>query len=223
MKRRHEISEQEEIVLKQYHDTLDVELLKTICDEKVAHTIDVVLKEAIRTYKEDDLSGCTDKDDNSITTSFVTSYKLFDPNLVFFGEYRDNDDYWGFPITIYKSKEDGHTTNWKNHNYIYADRGYEYLDENGLLCNFYQDIDIFGTEKTWTWDLTKALFMVVYETHKYWLELKEIEEDDFDLDDLDKEFFDSISQDFEKSIFDKLSSLMTKSKDDSQDIPESKQ
>lgn len=194
MRRRHEISEQEEIVLKQYHDTLDVDLLKTICDEKVAHTIDVILKEAIRTYKEDDLSMCMHN--GNMTSSFFTSYKLFDPSLVFFGEYKDEDDYWSFPITIYKSDEYGHTTNWENHNYIYTDRGYEYLDENGLLCNFYQDIDIFGTEETWTWDLTKALFMVVYETHLYWLELKQIEEDE--LDELDNELLNELKAEFEK-------------------------
>lgn len=202
MRRRHEISEQEEIVLKQYHDTLDVELLKTICDKKVAHTIDVILKESIRTYKEDDLSAHIHN--GNMTSSFFTSYKLFDPNLVFFGEYKDEDDYWGFPITIYKSAEYGHTTNWEHHNYIYTDKGYEYLDENGLLCNFYQDIDIFGTEETWTWDLTKALFMVVYEAHEYWQELN--------FNNLENLLRDEMLQAFEKSMIKELSDLATKSK-----------
>lgn len=220
MRRRHEISKQEMKVLKKYHKTLDIEILKTICDERIAHVIDVILKEAIRTYKEDDLSECSHVTDKSITTKFVTSYKLFDPNLVFFGEDDENDEYWGFPITIYKSKEARNEMNWEHHNYIYTER-YEYLDEDGLLCNYYQDIDIFSTEKEWTWDLTQALFMVIYEAHEYWLELRFAIMEKSVEDDLDKKLLEAMEQAFEKSMMKELSDLATKSKDELQDISES--
>lgn len=161
---RHEISKTEEDILRQYLETLNVSLLESISNKSVAYTIDVILKEAIRTWEEDDLSMGMD-DEGNFTGNFQTDYELFNPELVFFGESN-----WDFPITIYKNDEQ-HNTNWDNHNYFYP-RPYEYINEDGLLCNFYQDIDIFGTEKTWKWDLLKSLFMVVYAAYEYWEELK---------------------------------------------------
>ena len=177
---RHEITETELPILKQYLDTLDISLLESISNKSIAHTIDVIFKEAIRTWEEDDLS--MSMEDNNFTGVFITDYELFNPELVFFG-----DNYqWEFPITIWGDNKEHHETNWNNHNYLYTGK-YEYLDENNLLCNFYQDIDIFGTEETWKWNLIQALYMVVYATYEYWEELKN-KKKDFENDLLDDLF-----------------------------------
>lgn len=189
MKTRREITEQELNILKEYHDKLDVSIMEQICDKPVAHTIDVILKEAIRTWNEDDLSFDMDEEGN-FTGSFETDYELFDPNLVFFGQ--DHAGLWMFPITIWNDKEEDYAnTNWENHNYFYSERN-EYIDEDGLIYNFYQDIDIFGNLETWTWDLTKALFMVVNAVYDYWKE-----ETEFDKkleDELLKNILDGLSK-----------------------------
>lgn len=162
-RRRHIITNDELSVLKSYLETLDINLLESISNKTVAHTIDVIFKEAVRTWEQDDLSDGID-DEGNFTGCFQTDYELFNQELVFFGECD-----WSFPITIWKNK-DYIKTNWEGHNYIYTNKN-EYLDSNGRLCNFYQDIDIFGTEDTWKEDLIKALFMVVYEAYKYRVEL----------------------------------------------------
>ena len=172
---RREITDKELEILKEYNNTLDVTLLENISNPYVAHTIDVILKEAIRTWNNDDLSFGMNKE-GTFTGSFETNYELFNPNLIFFANDRSGE--WPFPITIYKNKNDGLKTNWKNHNYFFIDH-YEYLDFDGLLANFSQDIDIFGNKETWKWNLLKALFMVVYAAYEYW-EMVKLEENEFD-------------------------------------------
>ena len=171
MKTRHEIIEREMNILQEYHNKLDVSILEQICEKPVANTIDVILKEAIRTWEEDDLSFGIDEEGN-FTGSFETNYELFDQNLVFFGQ--DHAGLWTFPITIWNDAEEDYAkTNWEYHNYFYPER-HEYINEDGLIYNFYQDIDIFGNLETWTWDLTKALFMVVSAVYECWKEETEL-------------------------------------------------
>lgn len=121
-------------------------------------------------------------ENGNFTGSFQTDYELFDPELVFFGN--SNRGEWHFPITIWKDDKDHSETNWDNHNYLYIEK-YEYLDENNLICDYYQDIDIFATEKTWKLDLLKSLFMVVYATYERWEEMKD-EENSFENDLLNR-------------------------------------
>lgn len=193
MRTRREITEQELNVLKEYKDKLDVSILEQICEKPVANTIDVILKEAIRTWNEDDLSDGMDEGGN-FNGNFETDYELFDKDLVFFAD--DRAGVWAFPITIWNDNEDGCKTNWENHNYFYPER-YEYIDEDGLISNFYQDIDIFGTKETWVWDLTKALFMVVSAVYDSWKEKTEFDRE-FE-DALFKDLFSKISKEIESN------------------------
>lgn len=154
-------------VLIEYLNSPSEEILAKEMPVEVAHTIDVIFKESVRTYEEDvelELDG------SMKTEMFETPYELFDSDKIFFG-LTDN---WRFPITIYgKEHQSTQMTNWEMHNFYYKDR-YEFI-EDGKITNFYQDIDIFGTVDNWKEDLLKALYRVVKAVYDDWKERIELE------------------------------------------------
>jgi hypothetical protein len=183
------ITDEIQKVLDKYVETEDVKVLESIMDERPAHVIDVIYKESMRTYNEDDPYGgegtILNEDGNSFTTAFHTNYGLFDKNKVFWVNDDDlvemHTGFWSFPITVWKrgSREYGNSrsSNFTYHNFFYPLRNlFSFDEETGLLDNFYQDIDIMGDEDGWYKDLIKALYRVVLPIYWFWKEEKKYSE-----------------------------------------------
>ena len=183
---RREITEDVQKALDKYLVENDVKILEKEMEDRVAHVVDVIFKESVRTYEEME----PDKEGN-ISGFFTTPYELFDKNKVFFGKRTtetedgiEEDWSWGYPITVWKrGTEHFLKTNWKNHNFVYKEEDMfglcpeDNLDDDGNLYGyFYQDIDIFGSEDTWKKDLIKSLYMVVGATYDWWIDLKKEKE-----------------------------------------------
>lgn len=180
------ITDEIQKVLDEYVETEDVKVLESIMDDKPAHVIDVIYKESMRTFKEDDPyendGSILNKDGNSFTTYFHTRYSLFDKDKVFWVNDDERVDmyrgFWSFPITVWKCGNENYShlqgSNFTSHNYFYPLGHYFSIDEvTGLIDNFYQDIDIFGDEEGWYEDLIKALYRVVLPVYWYWKSNKE--------------------------------------------------
>lgn len=183
---RREITEDIQNALDKYLEENDVKILEKEMEDRVAHVVDVIFKESVRTYEELEFD-----ERGTISGSFSTPYELFDKDKVFFGKRTivvgdgvEEDWTWSFPITIWKrGTEYFLQTNWETHNFVYREEDWlglspiDHLDEDGNLYGyFYQDIDIFGTEDTWKKDLIKSLYMVVGATYDWWIDLKKEDE-----------------------------------------------
>lgn len=179
---RREITEDIQNALDKYLVENDVKILEEEMEDRVAHVVDVIFKESVRTYEELEFD-----EEGTIGGPFLTPYELFDKDKVFFGKRTievedgvEEDWTWSYPITIWKrGAEHFLKTNWKTHNYVYREEDefglspFDHLDEDGNLYGyFYQDIDIFGSEDTWKEDLIKSLYMVVGATYDWWIDLK---------------------------------------------------
>lgn len=183
---RREVTDEVQNALDSYFEDSDLSILESVMEEQVAYAIDVIYKESVRTFKEEVYDEFQEK--GTITTSFTTPYRLFDKDKVFFAgrtilEGDEEVDYtWGYPITISKNDDYALMTPWENHNYIYRE-WYTWLDNDGKIRNYRQDVDIFGTEDSWGRDLLKALYMTVGALYDYWTEMKNFREmfgdDDF--------------------------------------------
>lgn len=175
---RREVTPEVQEALDKYLEDNDVKTLEKVSNERVAHVMDVIYKESVRTFEEE----CKEEfeREGSITATFITDYDMFDKDKVFFTPTVIMDDgadwTWSYPITIYKKDGEHHyTTPWETHNFLFKN-DFAVLDEDGNIDDFGQDIDIFGDTDTWKVDLIKSLYMVVGALYDWWAELKEMED-----------------------------------------------
>lgn len=178
------ITDEVQKVLDRYVENNDVKILEEIMDERPAHVIDVIYRESIRTYNEDnpyqmDGKSVLYEDGKSFFTCFHTRYDQFDKDKVFWVNDDERVDehsgFWSFPISVWKKDSESakyddrdQCSNFTTHNYFYPQKKFTYINDNCLFTNFYQDIDIMGSEDGWYKDLIKALYRVVLAVYLYW-------------------------------------------------------
>lgn len=158
-----------QVILDEYLTTNDVKTLEKKIPERAAHVMDVIFKESVRTFEEDETVRKEFEEKGDFTGAFYVPYKLFDKDKVFFlpvMSIDDEDFTWRYPITITKLGECIFSSPFKNHNYVCVEDSF--IDDDGLIDTFRQDIDIFGDEKTWKEDLIKALYMTVSKLYSFW-------------------------------------------------------
>lgn len=161
-----EITDYNTEVLKQYSETLDKNLLYNITSETVASVLHTIFIEAVRTYNEDLPLDEEYVKTNSITTTFYTDIKLYDPQVVFWEHYNDP---WYVVLTIDDNQDS--PIEWEYHNH---QEGYLSLNEvTGKLQGIHCKMDIYASHKTWK---LKYLTVLLYNIEKCYIRWKKMQE-----------------------------------------------
>lgn len=147
--------------LEHYTKVPNVEILYQLCDETPARVIDVIFREAVRTYEEDLSKDEEYVKTNSITTMFFTNQNLFDKKDVFW-EPRYHQDPFYVMMTI--DDEMDSDIDYKNHNHIKYPLGLNPNSEK--LINIFCEMDIYTSHKNWKIKFIQVVFKNVVEAYE---------------------------------------------------------
>lgn len=145
--------------LEHYTKNPNIEILYQLCDETPARVIDIIFREAVRTY-EDLIKDEEYLKTNSITTTFFTDQNLFDKKDVFWElHYQDP-----FYVILTINDNDDREIDYENHNHIIYHLGLNPNTEK--LINIVCKMDIYASHANWKMKFIQVIFKNVVEAYE---------------------------------------------------------
>lgn len=145
--------------LEHYTKVPNIEILYQLCDETPARVIDVIFKEAVRTFEENIIKN--DKTNNSITITFETDQNLFDKKDVFWESRYYKDP---FCVTMTIDNNDNGEIDYKNYNHIKYPLGLNPNTEK--LINIFCYMNICASYTNWKIKFIQVVFKNVVEAYE---------------------------------------------------------
>lgn len=145
--------------LEHYTKKPNIEILYRLCNETPARVIDVIFREAVRTY-ENLIKDEEYLKTNSITTTFFTDQNLFDKKDVFWElHYQDP-----FYVILTINDNDDREIDYENYNHIIYPLGLNPNTEK--LINVVCKMDIYASHTNWKIKFIQVVFKNVVEAYE---------------------------------------------------------
>lgn len=145
--------------LEHYTKNPNIEILYQLCDETPARVIDIIFREAVRTY-EDLIKDEEYLKTNFKTTTFFTDQNLFDKKDVFWElHYQDP-----FCVILTLNDNDDREIDYENHNHIIYPLGLNPNTEK--LINVVCKMDIYASHTNWKIKFIQVVFKNVIEAYE---------------------------------------------------------
>lgn len=146
--------------LEHYTKVPNIEILYQLCDETPARVIDVIFREAVRTYEK------LIKDEEYLksdfkTTTFFTDQNLFDKKDIFWESHYHKDPFY---VIMTIDDNDDREIDYENHNHITYPLGLNPNTEK--LINIVCKMDIYASHAKWKIKFIQVVFKNVVESYE---------------------------------------------------------